>query len=124
MAKNIQLDKFNKISLKIDIDKIAKENAQGCAKRINDNIAREGWTGDYANSWIVSERSKPDIKSYWVHSTEYRLTHLLENGHLIVNKKNGVGWSPPFPHIRPAYDDFRQHYEKEARKVDLDLEIK
>lgn len=122
MAKSKSLDKFKKISLKIDIDKIAQKNAEKCAKQINDNIQSEGWTGNYAGSWIVSVRGN-NSKQYWVHTTEYRLAHLLENGHLIVNKKAGVGWSPAIEHIRPAFTYVRDKYIKEAKKVDINAKI-
>lgn len=122
MAKSIHLDKFRKLSLKVDIDKIAKANAEKCARDINDNIKSHGWHGDYANSWQVTERGT-NSKQYWVHSTQYRLTHLLENGHLIVNKKEGVGWSQPIIHIRPAFLKARDKFVSDAKKVDIDLKV-
>ena len=33
--------------------------------------------------------------------TDYQLTHLLENGHVIRNKKGTYGRAPAHPHIKP-----------------------
>ena len=57
-------------------------------------------TGDYASGWTVKKESP---KSLIVHNaTHYQLTHLLENGHVIRNKKGTYGRAPAHKHIKPV----------------------
>lgn len=56
-------------------------------------------TGDYAKGWRVTK----DGGTFIVHNaTDYQLTHLLENGHVIRNKKGTYGRAPAHKHIRPV----------------------
>lgn len=56
-------------------------------------------TGDYARGWRVSVRGG----LYVVHNaTDYQLTHLLENGHVIRNKKGTYGRTSGIKHIKPV----------------------
>lgn len=52
--------------------------------------------GKYAKSWAMKNDKKGNVIVY---NTEYRLTHLLEKGHV---KRGGKGRTRPFGHIRPA----------------------
>lgn len=56
--------------------------------------------GDYASGWKVSKKKGAD----WVvhNATDYQLTHLLENGHVVCNKKGTYGRAPAIKHIEPA----------------------
>lgn len=57
-------------------------------------------SGDYAQGWTVEKESS---KSVIVHnSSHYQLTHLLENGHVIRNKKGTYGRAPAHKHIKPV----------------------
>ncbi|KON86608.1 prophage pi2 protein 37 [Sporosarcina globispora] len=52
-------------------------------------------TGDYRKGW----RAKRVGNKFIIHNkTDYRLTHLLENGHVMA----GGGRAEAIPHIRPA----------------------
>lgn len=124
MAKDIKLEDFKGFKVDINFDEIAKKNADELAKKINQNIQSEGWTGTYANSWDVVERKYSKDTSYIVRSKVYQLSHLLENGHMIVNKKSGVGWSAPRPHIMPAYRVQRDQFLREVDNIDVKLEEK
>ena len=117
---DIKLENFNGFVLEMDFDKIAKEHAEELARKINSNISKEGWGGKYADSWEVAQRK--DV--YIVHSTAYQLSHLLENGHLIVNKKGGVGWSAPRPHIKPAVNMEIPAFIKDVENMKIDLKEK
>lgn len=61
-------------------------------------------TGSYARGWRVKkQRVAGDIATVTVHNaTDYQLTHLLENGHLIVNGKGTYGRTKPIKHIEPV----------------------
>ena len=58
-----------------------------------------------ADTWVVYNKKKPG------------LTHLLEKGHIVVNKYGVVGRAPAYPHIKPAADAAQEELitEIEAR---------
>lgn len=70
--------------------------------------------GEYAAGWTVKKES---AKSVIVHNSDhYQLTHLLENGHVIRNKKGTYGRAPAHKHIKPvetwANREFQRLIEK------------
>lgn len=74
------------------------EAADACNDEIALHVPKK--TGDYRNSFAISKgyRDKHDYKAEWyVRAPEYRLTHLLENGHLT---RDGVSRSKAVPHIK------------------------
>lgn len=59
-----------------------------------------GYTGAYAKGWQVK---KIDKMTQIVHNaTNYQLTHLLENGHVIRNARGTYGRAPAHKHIEPV----------------------
>ena len=60
----------------------------------------------YAEGWSVKrtqEGSSRGIQTAIVHNrTNYQLTHLLENGHVIRNGKGEYGRTHPIKHIEPV----------------------
>ena len=57
-------------------------------------------SGSYAKGWGVKRLGDMDIV---VHNrTDYQLTHLLENGHVIRNKKGTYGRTHGIKHIQPV----------------------
>lgn len=87
------------------IKKDVKIVANNCKKEIQANAPRKD--GDYAESWYAKKvfESDKDIRMVVHNKKEYRLAHLLENGHAKVNGGRVAG----IPHIRPA----EQNAEKE-----------
>ena len=59
--------------------------------------------GRYAKS---IKSTKTEVTAYGtvvtIHSTKYRIAHLLEHGHPIVKKGKAVGSAKAFPHFRLA----------------------
>lgn len=91
------LDEVNKdieMSAKTNIQTVAKESAQ---KLRNTSPVK---SGSYAKGWSVKRMGDMDVV---VHNrTDYQLTHLLENGHVIRNKKGTYGRAPGIKHIAPV----------------------
>lgn len=102
---DVDIEKLKFIAFDIKYNEPLRKIADKCLIDIKKESHDKGWE-DYLRGWEISEHKEADEKkSYTLHnSTDYRLTHLLENGHLIVNKKGGVGWASPHPHIRPAFN--------------------
>ena len=85
-----------------DIEKSAKTNIQTVAKesvvKLRNTSPRK--TGSYAKGWGVKKQGDMDVV---VHNrTDYQLTHLLENGHVIRNKKGTYGRTNGTKHIAPV----------------------
>ena len=60
-------------------------------------------TGDYAKGWAVKQEKGVGKMNFIVHNrTDYQLTHLLENGHVIRNKKGTYGRVSGRKHIAPV----------------------
>lgn len=57
--------------------------------------------GRYAKGWKVKKNGKMDYVVY--NSTDYQLTHLLENGHVVKNQYGEYDrWDPEAKHIEPV----------------------
>lgn len=75
--------------------------------------------GDYARSWAVKrETARGGLTDFIVHNSKhYQLTHLLENGHVIRNKKGTYGRTSGIKHIAPAE-------QKAASELPIEIERK
>lgn len=77
----------------------------------------KGFTkGAYRRSWsYIIEKSKGNITvTVHVKGRHYRLTHLLENGHLT---RNGITRTRPIPHISIANDHAQQKVLKLLEEI-------
>lgn len=91
--------------LNVAVDEAFERVANECVRKLKDTSPRRKVKGGkYARSWTVdSERRRGHINTYWVHNKNYyRLTHLLENGHVIRNAKGTYGRTTPIKHIEPV----------------------
>ena len=91
------LDEVNK-----DIEQSAKTNIQTVAKESVQKLKNTSpvKSGSYAKGWGVKRMGDMDVV---VHNrTDYQLTHLLENGHVIRNKKGTYGRTHGIKHIKPV----------------------
>lgn len=106
MAKAIEQELAN-YSEEVD-EKLKKEIAtvaRECVDEIkaNAHINQMGGTGEYLKNWTLKATKGKNYIRIIVHNKKtYRLTHLLENGHLLVKDGKVVGKTRPIPHIRPA----------------------
>ena len=86
-------DKVNRV-LEDTADRVSREAVD---KLQNTSPKR---TGEYASGWTVKKLSRSNIIVH--NATHYQLTHLLENGHIIRNKKGTYGRTSGTKHIKPV----------------------
>ena len=96
------------------MDKVSKESVQ---KLKNTSPKR---SGEYAKSWTKKKiKGSGGIDTVIVHNKKYQLTHLLENGHIVRNKKGTYGRTSGIKHIAPveewAIDEFPAEIERELK---------
>lgn len=89
-----EVDKEVQGSVKRNVNGVANEAAQ---KLRNSSPKR---TGDYASGWGTKKQGEADVVVY--NKKAPGLTHLLENGHVIRNKKGTYGRTPGKKHIAPV----------------------
>jgi len=91
------LDEFNdKVNdvLEESADKVAEESVS----KLHNTSPQK--SGAYASGWTVKKESAKEVIVH--NSDHYQLTHLLENGHVIRNKKGTYGRAPAHKHIKPV----------------------
>ena len=89
-----EVDKEVQQSARKGIDRVTKESVQ---KLRNTSPVK---TGSYAKGWSTKKQGDMDVVVY--NRTDYQLTHLLENGHVIRNSKGTYGRAPAHKHIKPV----------------------
>lgn len=78
-------------------DKISKETVQ----KLKNTSPRR--SGKYAKGWTIKRtQTSFGIPDVIVHNRVYQLTHLLENGHVVRNKKGEYGRVNGIKHIAPV----------------------
>ena len=106
-----------------DFYQVVRDEFEGAAKDVAEEAAQQlravQWktkTGkNYSRGWKVK---KERWGTYIVHnSTNYQLTHLLENGHAVVNAKGNTGKrAAAHKHIEPVYEWVQGELEREIRQ--------
>lgn len=96
----------------------AKTVANEAANKLKNTSPKK--TGKYARAWKVkTEKGSANIDKVVVYNKRYQLTHLLENGHVVRNKKGTYGRAPAQPHIAPvnewAADELPREIERELK---------
>ena len=103
-------DKVNKV-----LNEAADKTADEAADKLRNTSPRK--SGEYAEGWTVKKEGDGDVV---VHNTHYQLTHLLENGHVIRNKKGTYGRTSGKKHIKPvetwANKEFQNKIERGLNK--------
>ena len=89
------------------VQQIAEKIARESVEKLKSNSPKD--TGDYAKSWTFKK-----VKGrFVVHNKDhYRLTHLLEKSHALLNG----GRSTAQPHIKPVETQAIQDFEDELRR--------
>lgn len=81
-------------------EKIIFQTSKEAVQRLRSTSPRRPGGGDYARGWRVSRRKKLGVIVH--NATNYQLTHLLENGHMIVNGRGTYGRTNGIKHIKPV----------------------
>lgn len=89
-----EIDNEVQRAAEVGIQQVSKESAQ----KLQNTSPRK--TGSYARGWTVKKDGK--LGAIVHNKTDYQLTHLLENGHVIRNKKGTYGRAPGIKHIAPV----------------------
>ena len=103
------------------VEKAVRKTGRETAKDLRNTSPKR--TGAYASSWTTKvTRSSGRLIGVTVYNKEhYQLTHLLENGHVIKNKKGEYGRTRPIKHIEPAEQkgiaDFEEYAREELEKI-------
>lgn len=95
------LNEYNKHVQDVTNNSIRDISKEAVQKLRNTSPKR---TGAYARSWTLKKLSSyGGIDDVVVHNSKhYQLTHLLENGHVIRNKKGNFGRTNGIKHIAPV----------------------
>ena len=82
----------------VSVSRVSREAVQ----RLRNTSPKK--SGSYARGWSLKKvKSRANVTDVIVHNrTDYQLTHLLENGHVICNKKGEYGRTRPIKHIAPV----------------------
>lgn len=111
------LEQYNENFAKM-VQATSKQVAMETAEDLRQTSASMFGNGSYSKGWTVTKQDG----GYVVHNkTDYQLTHLLENGHVIRNKYGEFGRAPAYRHIGPAEQKgivrFEEAIEEGASKI-------
>lgn len=90
------LDEYSK-EVQDALDDSIKEVSKEAVSKLKSTSPRK--SGKYARGWGVKEEKNGAVV---YNKTNWQLTHLLENGHIVRNKKGTYGRAPAYPHIKPV----------------------
>lgn len=91
-----------KDTLEEDITEAIDETSKEAVKELK-STSPKGRRGEYKKSWKrKKEKYKNGFYRNTIYSNEYRLTHLLENGHALKCGGRTVGQTSAYPHIKDA----------------------
>lgn len=104
------------------VNKAAVETAKETVKDLKQTSPKSKRAGKhYANNWAMKEKKIPagGINTVvYNKAPTYRLTHLLEKGHVVKNQYGTYGRAPAIRHIEPAEE---RGIENFLRKVESEL---
>lgn len=126
--KTIKLDEFKGIKIELDIEETIRKHCEEATEELQ-NFNNWKWrrkNGEtYSKGWTykIDDKYKQNVVGYVYNKTSWQLTWLLENGHLIVNKRNGVGWAAPKKHIEPTYDRQSKKFINDMENIHLDIDF-
>ena len=111
-----QLQRYSKV-LDKDVQKVAKEVANEAKRDVQRGspVSEMDRKGQYQKGWGVVFLDGAYIVR---NKTDYRLTHLLERGHVLRDGTGRkVGQARAFEHIEPVEKDLIKEFEKRIDKL-------
>lgn len=121
---DVNIEKLKSVNFEIEYDDIVDEYADLCCSKIQ-NKSPKGFRGQYAQGWRVEDKKyKSEYYAVVHNATDYQLTHLLENGHIIANKRDGTGWASAKPHINPAYRSVKNKFIRAIKNAKINIDTK
>lgn len=96
-----------------------KEVAQDTVKSLKQSAGSKFGGKKYKKSFHAKkEVSTADKTNYIIYSSEYRLAHLLEHGHIITNQTGRVyGTTQARPHWKPAEEEAVEALERKLKEA-------
>ena len=88
-----------------EVEKITSDEIEAIAKETANELKNTSprRTGQYAGGWAIRQERGTGVANFVVYNRKKpQLTHLLENGHVIRNKKGTYGRTDGISHIAPA----------------------
>lgn len=115
----VQMDKIldqYSAEVKKVADEAITETAKESRRKLRSTSPRK--TGHYSRGWSVKKvRGQNGISEVIVHNkTDYQLTHLLENGHVIRNGKGTYGRTNGIKHIAPVEEWAAEELPREIER--------
>lgn len=98
-----------------NLDKVCADTGEFIARKAKARAPVR--TGNYASKFRVKKYEK---NRYVVYNANFRLMHLLEDGH---RTKDGAGYARPQPHFIPAYKQGKERHMRNLKKMDLGLGV-
>ena len=91
------------------LEETKEDLAEEAVERLKKTSPRD--SGKYRRNWKQREYGH---KRVVYNAKHYRLTHLLEKGHVVRNRRGGraLGRAPAIPHIKPAEEYIHRKAEK------------
>lgn len=81
-------------------DKTIQQTAKEAVQKLKSTSPRRTGGGSYARGWRVKRDKKNGVIIH--NATNYQLTHLLENGHVVRNARGTYGRVNGIKHIEPV----------------------
>lgn len=121
--KKTNIKNFKGFKFELDMEPIIEKNAKEATDSLKTQPKwqRNRRAKTYNSGWEYDmfTHDKHNVSAIVRNSTNWQLTWLLEHGHLIVNKRGGVGFASGKPHIRPVFDKQSKQFEKDMTEVDI-----
>lgn len=99
-----------KFDLSHAIQQAQDESAKGLSEDVKNKAASLFGAGVYANGWTWKREGNSTV--VYNGGKQASLSHLLENGHMVVDRNGGQHgfWKPPAQHVAPPYQHWRTEY--------------
>lgn len=125
--KTIDIMKVHNVKVGIYYEDILAKyslQARNTVSSLSPHSDRPGRATPYRTGWTVTEADYSTGHRYTVwNKTNWQLTHLLENGHFITNRTDGIKWVSPKLHIKPTFKIVKPKFIQAMRKAKPSIDI-